>query len=173
MYRRASVWPIERPVVPFILCLIGGLFVLAGGAYGLVYLGTVSYYNGGAYLVFDFLGIVSGGLVLLAAAMLYAAPPNHVAWGIVAIVFSVISIFSGPGNVFGGFFVGMVLGIVGGAMAIAWRSGGELSLMDTRTCLTCGRHVLAAYPVCPHCGTPAPAAGATLAAKGPSSPPPP
>ncbi len=159
MYPRATVRPIERPVVSFILCLIGGLFIVVGGVFGLAYLSSAPYYSVpyyyGGYLFLSALGLVSGGLVLLAGAMIYAAPPHHVAWGIVAIVFSVISIFTGPTSLGGGFLVGMVVGIVGGALGIAWKSGGELTLADVRTCLACGRHVLAEYPICPYCGSPA------------------
>ncbi|MEK6851910.1 MAG: hypothetical protein AABY30_05165, partial [Candidatus Thermoplasmatota archaeon] len=40
---------------------------------------------------------------------------QHVAWGVIVLVFSVLSIVS-----FGGFIVGMAFGIVGGAIGMAW-----------------------------------------------------
>lgn len=61
-------------------------------------------------------GLVSGIIVLISALMLRSRPRDNTTWGILIVVFSVLSFFG-----FGGFFVGAVLGIIGGALALNWR----------------------------------------------------
>jgi hypothetical protein len=124
----------------FILSLIGGLIVLLYSLFSLVTFGIYGpYWNGiggwmdgmiggfhdfmgiygGSYeffAVLTIIGLVCGILIVAGAAMLRARPQEHGMWGTVIIVFSAIS-FVGMG----GFFIGAVLGIVGGALAIAYR----------------------------------------------------
>lgn len=57
-------------------------------------------------------GLMLGALVLIGAAMLRYNPENRRVWGVMIAVFSAPSVFSG-----GGFIVGFILGIVGGARA--------------------------------------------------------
>jgi hypothetical protein len=57
---------------------------------------------------------------MLAAIMFYRNPAHKTLWGIVVLVLSVISIFSG-----GGFIVGLILGIIGGALALSWKQKTE------------------------------------------------
>jgi hypothetical protein len=54
---------------------------------------------------------------VVGAAMLRAHPQEHTMWGIVIIIFSALS-FVGMG----GFFIGALLGIIGGAFAISYRA---------------------------------------------------
>jgi hypothetical protein len=49
---------------------------------------------------------------------LNSKPQEHTTWGIVIAVFSVISIFGGA---MGGFGIGLVLGLIGGVLAITWK----------------------------------------------------
>jgi hypothetical protein len=53
---------------------------------------------------------------MIGALMLNTRPTEHTAWGIIILVFSAISILG-----MGGFLVGAILGIVGGALAISWK----------------------------------------------------
>lgn len=172
MNRRMSLKrPIERPVVGFILSLIGGLFIVAGAIYGLITFASYygGYYSGypGPYLIFSILGLVTGIGVLLGSLLVYLVPRQRVAWGVVIIVLGVASLFDLSSGFFGGFFIGMALSIVGGSLAIAWKPSAVLGFEDYRTCLSCGRHVRAEYPVCPFCGT-----RATIATPGPGATPP-
>jgi len=64
------------------------------------------------------LGVVFGLIVLISALMLYNHPIQHTTWGIVILIFSVLSIFGGMMN---GLGLGLVLGIVGGVLAIIWK----------------------------------------------------
>jgi len=65
---------------------------------------------------YSIIGIISGILVIIGAIMLDTHPTDHITWGIVILVFSAISFFG-----MGGFFIGAILSIVGGALAISWR----------------------------------------------------
>ncbi len=148
--------PADRPVTPFILSLLGGLFIIVGGLFGLL-LFNYSYYYG-SNLAFVAVAVTTGIVVLAGCAMLYVRPDQHVIWGVIIVVFSVLSLFSWVGGLFGGFFIGMVLGIVGGCLAIAWSPGTTYGGMPraVRFCTGCGRYVPIGYPFCPFCGTPAP-----------------
>jgi CDP-diglyceride synthetase len=60
--------------------------------------------------------MVCGILVLTGAIMLKAQPQNQASWGIVVLVFSIASLVG-----MGGYFIGAVLGIAGGAIALSYR----------------------------------------------------
>ncbi len=62
------------------------------------------------------IGLVCGALVLLGAIMLHVKPVNKKAWGIIVMVFSIPSVITG-----GGFIIGFLLGIIGGAKALKWK----------------------------------------------------
>ncbi len=58
--------------------------------------------------------IVAGIVVLVGAFMLNSQPSDHFAWGVIIIIFSAISFVS-----MGGFFIGAILGVAGGALALS------------------------------------------------------
>jgi bacteriorhodopsin len=60
--------------------------------------------------------VICGVIVLMSAIMLKVQPQQHMIWAIVIIVFSAVS-FVGMG----GYFIGAVLGIVGGLFVLATR----------------------------------------------------
>jgi len=68
------------------------------------------------YAIFSIIGLSSGALVILGAVMLYSRPFEKDLWGGVIIAFSILGILGGMG----GFMIGLVLGIVGGVLALAW-----------------------------------------------------
>ena len=59
---------------------------------------------------------MSGILVVIGALMLNTHPKEHTSWGTIILIFSIISFLG-----MGGFFVGAILGIVGGVLALSWR----------------------------------------------------
>ncbi len=61
-------------------------------------------------------GLISGIIVLASAVMLQANPGRRRTWGVLILVFSVLS-FLGTG----GFVVGAILGIVGGVTTLRWK----------------------------------------------------
>jgi hypothetical protein len=117
------------PETAFILSLIGGIFMFVGGGTMWLIFGGMPYYwmmgmghMPGASYPFAFLsmlfivGIVSGIIVIIGAVMLRSRPEQYYTWAILILVFSIISLIG-----MGGFFIGALLGIAGGALALSWR----------------------------------------------------
>lgn len=128
---------VERPTVAVILSIIGGVLMLVGGSMAFMML---SYNNGGFGMMSGFGGmmggvrgmmddvgfpyamldglmlvsLVSGILVIVGAVMIDIHPSQSRTWGIIVLIFSIVS-FVGMG----GFLIGAVLGIVGGVLARA------------------------------------------------------
>jgi hypothetical protein len=119
----------------FVLSLIGGVVIIAGSAiavflsaYGSPY-GT--YYGMGPGMMGGYwfgygsgwmwglalVSLVCGVLVLIGAVMLNARPEEHGAWGIIVLVFSIASFIG-----MGAYFIGAILGIAGGAIALSYRT---------------------------------------------------
>lgn len=65
---------------------------------------------------FELVGLVSGALVVIGAIMMRVHPAEHVAWGVIVLVFSITSFLG-----MGGFMIGTLLGIAGGALALSWK----------------------------------------------------
>ena len=127
---------VERPTLSFILSLIGGVFVFVGSAISMVWFmvgsapfgsfwGMMDGWHGmmGTYgLSYDYMsafsviGLVCGIIVIIGAFMLNTRPLEHTTWGTLVLIFSVVSLIS-----MGGWFIGAVLGIIGGAFAISWK----------------------------------------------------
>jgi hypothetical protein len=61
-------------------------------------------------------GLLFGALIVLGAIMLHLRPANKRVWGIMILVFSILSYVTG-----GGFIVGSILGIIGGAQTLRRR----------------------------------------------------
>ncbi len=135
----------EKPGTAFILSLIGGIFILLGGGaitmlgswmgnYGYGMMGGYGGYGGWGGMMgpgfgmmgglgygFGFLGVLGlifGVIVIISALMLNNKPDQHSTWGILIIVFSVLSIF---GSAMGGFGIGLILGLIGGILAVTWK----------------------------------------------------
>ncbi|MGQ9700111.1 MAG: DUF6114 domain-containing protein [Candidatus Bipolaricaulaceae bacterium] len=62
--------------------------------------------------------LVLGILILIGAAFLFSRPKQARPWGIVILVCASLSVFFGMGGIIAG-----LLGIIGGALAIAWSPG--------------------------------------------------
>ncbi len=95
--------------------MFGGLGMggMMGGFQGMMgSLGIPFGFMSGFFLI----GLVSGIMVTLGAAMLNTRPSEHTAWGMIILVFSVISLLG-----MGGFVVGAILGIVGGTLSLSWK----------------------------------------------------
>lgn len=76
-----------------------------------------SYANSNSFLAgISVIGLVCGVIVLIGALMLKVQPRDHMIWAIIIIVFSVVS-FVGMG----GYFIGAILGVIGGAFELSIR----------------------------------------------------
>ena len=155
----------ERPLTAFILSLLGSVFVVVGTILGFALYSVSPFASIGELMVIlTSVSVALGILMLMMTLLLYLRPGLHVAWGVAILVFasaSITSVFSGYGGLGFG-VIGMVLGIVGGAMAIAWRSGMGTFGMGVHAgaywvCTKCGRMAPFGYAFCPFCGAPAPA----------------
>jgi hypothetical protein len=60
------------------------------------------------------IGLLLGFMVLIGAAMLRIKPAKKKVWGIIIVIFSITSVITG-----GGFIIGFILGIIGGAKALS------------------------------------------------------
>lgn len=133
---------VERPTAAFVLSLIGGVFILLGGGMmsmfgygfwgmlmggyrgwgGMVGYGYPGYgygmMHGLGFGLFGILGLVFGVIVIISAIMLNRKPQEHTRWGILIVIFSVLSMV---GSAMGGFGIGLILGLIGGVLAITWK----------------------------------------------------
>lgn len=133
----------QTPEIAFVLSLIGGVLMLVSGIItsmwfmfgGFGYSGMMRGFGGiggmmrgyqgmmgGFGFPFGFIGglsligLVAGIIVLISAIMLNSRPQDHTAWGVIILIFSIISFIG-----MGGFFIGGILGIIGGVLAISFR----------------------------------------------------
>jgi len=131
----SSKTAVEYPNIPSILALVGGALIVLVDIFlvtvSIVVLPHLNYtnfnsprgYTGspgalaagfvGAIAVF---GLICGVIVTMSAVLLRLKPNQRQTWGILVLVFSILSFFG-----FGGFIVGSVLGIVGGIMTLRWK----------------------------------------------------
>jgi hypothetical protein len=112
----------EKPTKAFTLSLIAGILILSNttllGVAARWFPGIIPTIPGtvndttGLYRL-TAVGLIFGVLVLLGAIMLHIRPVNKKAWGILIAAFSIPSVITG-----GGFIIGFILGIIGGALAL-------------------------------------------------------
>jgi hypothetical protein len=117
----------EKPTKAFMLSLIAGILILSNT----VLLGVAARWFPGMIPTLpgstandttvlyrlSAIGLIFGVLVLLNAIMLHIKPIHKKAWGIMILVFSIPSVVTG-----GGFIIGFILGIIGGALAFSRKS---------------------------------------------------
>jgi hypothetical protein len=112
---RFRAWRHTRPFTGGLLVLLAGLELvliplmgdLGHGAIKLViYIGI-----GGVF------GVLIGLLLIAAGIMLWVQPVHRVFYGIASIVLGIVSF---PASNLGGFFIGMLLAIIGGSIGFAW-----------------------------------------------------
>src|SRR5215472_4414925 len=126
---------VEYPNIPSVLALVGGalivlvdIFLLTISVVILPHLNYTNFqsprgYTGnpgniaagfvGAIAVF---GLICGVIVSISALLIRLKPAQRQTWGILVLVFSILSFFGA-----GGFIVGAVLGIVGAIMTLQWK----------------------------------------------------
>ncbi len=138
---------VKKPTAAFILSLLSGIFILIGGGmmtmmgwggfcgitgcrsyggmmgpgFGMMGPGFGMMGNGYAWGfsgMFGIAGIFFGVVVIIGSLMLFNNPAQHSVWGSVILIFSVLSIL---GSAIGGFGIGLILGLIGGALALMWK----------------------------------------------------
>jgi hypothetical protein len=117
----AEVKEVKRATVGFIVSLIGGIIdaivamILIAAASLMA--GVTEFIPGwaaGALATWGAIGLVLAVLVIIGAFLIYR-PGYETIGGILVLVFSIVSLFFTAG----GLFIGLILGIVGGALGIA------------------------------------------------------
>jgi hypothetical protein len=131
----AQVTTSAYPKTASILALVGGMIIILGGA---IFIGVAAYVIpnlnlnvtvpqgmnpaslpgliSGVLTVMGAFGLVCGAIVLASATMLLAKVGQRRIWGILILVFSVLSFIG-----LGGFVLGAILGITGGILALRWK----------------------------------------------------
>ncbi|HVP22570.1 MAG TPA: DUF6114 domain-containing protein [Conexivisphaerales archaeon] len=124
------------PSAAWVLSLVGGILIILSGtllmAVGAFVLPHLDYSNltvppqmtaasipalvSGIVGTMGAVGLVSGAVVLISAVMLLRSLESRKTWGVLILVFSVLSFLG-----LGGFIVGAVLGIIGGIMTLRWK----------------------------------------------------
>lgn len=132
-------WRHSRPFWGGLLMLLAGLELLSIPLSGVLIKGQVKlviYIGiGGVF------GVLIGVLLIVAGLVVWFNPAHRVFYGIAGIVLGILSF---PASNLGGFFLGMLLAIIGGALAFAWTPneppasgwsapGGYHGMTDTRS----------------------------------------
>ncbi len=104
------------PPWPYILSIIGGVLILLEGLIVAIAgpILTAAGDLGFGALIFGFVILIHGVVIVWAAYNLRANPVRHVVYGAVIVIVSVLALVLAGG----GFIIGSVLGIMGGAWAI-------------------------------------------------------
>ncbi len=105
------------PTAGFVLSLIGGIFVLLAGIVLAVIGSFLASFIGGIAGIF-FVGLVVGLLIIVLSVMLYVRPQMKTIWGILIIILAIVSL---P-TALGGFFIGFLLALIGGVLAITYKA---------------------------------------------------
>src|SRR5215472_4758573 len=110
-----SSWRRRRPFWGGLLLILSGLELLAiplsgvlshGGIKLVIYIGI-----GGVF------GFLIGALLITAAIAAWVNPAHRAFYGIAGVILGIASF---PASNLGGFFLGMLLAVIGGALAFAW-----------------------------------------------------
>jgi hypothetical protein len=168
--------PQEVPTTAFALALVAGVLFLLGASMPLIFMGSfgkmggmMEDYEGGemmegfdggemmdtGFIVTRIVGLAFAGAVLYGAIMLNSRPAQHVTWGTLILVFSILSVFTS----WAGFGIGLILGVIGGGLAISWRPAAVMSptAPTGRFCSDCGRAIAVDAMFCAYCGHQLPA----------------
>jgi hypothetical protein len=130
---------------------MGGMFGRWPGMMGDEWSGMMMDWWSGLGIGLSIVGVIIGIIVISSAIMLNSQPKNHTTWGTLILIFSVISFI----GAWAGFGIGLILGIIGGALAISWKPSASVSTalpVASRFCTQCGRAVPGDAKFCPHCG---------------------
>jgi len=127
---------IEYPRTASILALAGGIIITLSGvlfvAVSALVLPNINYANlntppnlpasavpglvSGFVGLMGVFGLVTGAIVLISSVMLLTNTGQKRTWSVLILVFSILSFIG-----MGGFVVGAVLGIIGGALVLKWK----------------------------------------------------
>jgi hypothetical protein len=127
----------DKPVAAFVLSLLGGLCVLAGGLFqafigdlistlGMANSATNATGIGSTIGILGIVGIVFGIVMILGGVMMFARPQTHKMWGAIVLILSIVSFATSS---FGGFFIGFLLGLIGAILGLTFKPSMAPSMM--------------------------------------------
>ncbi len=150
------------PNTAYILSLIGALLIILGGIIVGIVGAAFTFFMGGIGGIAGLFGVIWGIVILISAFNLKNNPSQHVTWGIIILIFSLVSWF---GSI-GGFGLGFLLSLIGGIMALVWTPPASEAQAyappptapaapsgQVRYCTNCGRSIPVDVKFCPYCGT--------------------
>jgi hypothetical protein len=163
----------DKPTAAMVLSLIGGIFVIIGGAF-IAFVGSLigSLNVTGASsasttaLALGIVGVIMGLIMVVGAFMMYSKPTSAKMWGVIVLILSIISWVTA----FGGLFIGFLLGLIGGILALTFKPSMAPGAMPPpmmsssmpmgsapmgsmgMTCKNCGASIPAGATRCPSCG---------------------
>jgi len=117
-----------------VLAIVGGAFMVAGGLFAFALFGAwtsggmpgwgpmmgggglsmMGGYFMGAVSAMAAISLVAGAVSIAGGLAIYKSPESSVSWGIGILAASIVGLFG-----MGGFVIGPILGIIGGALALA------------------------------------------------------
>jgi uncharacterized membrane protein YjjP (DUF1212 family) len=120
----------EKPLVSFALSLAGGILILIDAILlillSTLFLTSVVIYDhqminmtslNPLFIIIPLIGIICSAVVIFGSILINTGDHSKVRLGgILVVIFSVISIIAG-----GGFLIGLILGLVGGILALVWK----------------------------------------------------
>ena len=163
----------DKPTAAMVLSLIGGLFVIFGGA-ALAFvgslIGSLNVTGTGAAsntaLGLGIAGVIMGIIMVVGGFMMYSKPTSAKMWGVIVLILSIISWVTA----LGGFFIGFLLGLIGSILALTFKptmapgavpppmmsssmpmGSAPMGSMGM-TCKNCGASIPAGATRCPSCG---------------------
>jgi len=158
----------EKPTIAYVLSLIAGFLIVLGRLVSSAFIGMMrDWHDGwagmmggygmmsfpiwGRSMAFGIVGMITGIIVIIGAVMLSSRPRESRTLGTIILVFSILSLFGG----LGGFGIGAILGIIGGALAISWAPTPPAVIstqQPTKYCVQCGQAMAADADYCFKCG---------------------
>ena len=163
----------EKPTAAMVLSLIGGLCVIFGGAAIAFFGSLVSSLNiagagaaSSTLLALGLVGVIMGIIMIIGSIMMYSKPTSAKMWGVIVLILAILSWVTA----FGGLFIGFLLGLIGGILALTFKptmapgampppmmsssmpmGSAPMGSMGT-TCKNCGASIPAGAARCPSCG---------------------
>jgi uncharacterized protein DUF6114 len=111
----------EKPTAAFVLSLIGGIFILLGALLWISigsFIGALGFGNFGlGPTLLGAVGVIFALIIIIGGVMMYMKPQQHVMWGVIVLVLTIVSVpFS-----FLGLIIGFILGLIGGILGIVFK----------------------------------------------------
>jgi F0F1-type ATP synthase assembly protein I len=110
-HNQFTAWRVKRPFLGGVLLLLAGLII---GYVPLQFAGELIFIGG----TFTIIGLVFATFVFLTGVGALAMPEHATIFGVAGVALSILSLM----GALGGLLIGMLLGIIGGNLCVAWKN---------------------------------------------------